>query len=139
MDDHVLIVDCYYATVRDRPGEGQRLLEHLSERGIDLWAFTAIPTGADETQICLVTDRADELEGAAADAGAHLTGPKKALLIQGDDRVGVLHGYHSTLANAGVNVYASSGVCDGSGRFGFILWVEHEDFDKALDAFGMGG
>jgi hypothetical protein len=38
-----------------------------------------------------------------------------------------------------VNVYSSSRVCDGRGRFGFILWVEPEDFDKAFDAFGIGG
>jgi hypothetical protein len=38
-----------------------------------------------------------------------------------------------------VNVYSSSGVCDGTGRFGFILWVAAGDFDKAFDAFGIGG
>jgi hypothetical protein len=139
MEDEVRIVDCYYATVRDRPGEGGRLLEHISERGISLTAFTAIPTGTDETLLCLVTDRDDELQAAASDGGALLTGPKKAFLIQGEDRIGTLHGYHQTLANAGVNVYSSSGVCDGRGRFGFILWVEPADFDKAFDAFGIGG
>ncbi len=139
MEDELRIVDCYYATVRDRPGEGGRLLEHISERGISLTAFTAIPTGADETQVCLVTDRPADLLAAAEDGGTRLTGPKKAFLIQGDDRIGTLHGYHQTLANAGVNVYSSGGVCDGRGRFGFMLWVESEDFEKAFDAFGIGG
>ena len=35
------------------------------------------------------------------------------------------------------NVHAANGVSDGSGRFGYILWVKPEDFDraaKALDA-----
>jgi hypothetical protein len=139
MPDEVRIVDCYYTMVRDRPGESMRLLEHVSERGISLVAFTAIPTGADETQLCLVTDRPDDLRSAAEDAGATLAGPKQAFLIQGEDRIGTLHGYHTTLANAGVNVYSSGGVCDGRGRFGFVLWVEPEDFDKAFDAFGIGG
>jgi hypothetical protein len=139
MDDQIRIVDCYYVTVHDRPGEGCRLLEHISEKGHSLWAFSAIPAGEDQTQICLVTGDAAELQGIAAAAGVRLVGPKKALLIQGEDRIGALHAYHLALANAGVNVYSSSGVCDGTGRFGFVLWVEPEDFDKAFDAFGIGG
>jgi hypothetical protein len=137
MADQVRIVDCYYATVNDRPGEGSKLLEYISEQGMNLTAFSALPAGQDETQICLVTDKSDELKAAAASAGAQLAGPKKGFLIQGKDRVGVLHAYHLTLANANVNVYSSSGVCDGRGRFGFILWVEPGDFDKAMKAFGI--
>jgi hypothetical protein len=139
MDDQIRIVDCYYATVHDHPGEGCRLLEHISESGLNLIAFSAVPFGADETQICLVTDAPEVLQEAAANAGAVLIGPKKGFLIQGNDRIGALHAYHLTLSNAGVNVYSSSGVCDGTGRFGFILWVEADDFDKAFDAFGIGG
>jgi hypothetical protein len=139
MDDQIRIVDCYYATVRDRPGEGCRLLEYISESGLNLVAFTAIPTGTEQTQICIVTDRPDTLQEAAAKADATLAGPKKGFLVQGNDRIGALHAYHLTLANAGVNVYSSSGVCDGTGRFGFILWVEAGDFDKAFNAFGIGG
>ncbi len=139
MDDEVRIVDCFYAMVRDQPGEGQRLLEHISERGLSVIAFTALPAGEDHTQLCIVTNQAEELQAAAADGGVPLVGPKKAFLIQGDDRIGALHAYHLTLANAGVNVYSSGGVCDGRGRFGFILWVEPEDYDKAFDAFGIGG
>jgi hypothetical protein len=139
MDDQLRIVDCYYVTVRDRPGEGSRLLEHISESGLSLTAFTAVPTGTDEAQICLVTEEPEKLQDAAAKAGATLIGPKKGFLIQGSDRIGALHAYYLTLSNAGVNVYSSSGVCDGTGRFGFILWVEAGDFDKAFDAFGIGG
>jgi hypothetical protein len=139
MDDQIRIVDCYYVTVRDRPGEGSRLLEHISESGLSLTAFTAVPTGTDEAQICLVTDEPEKLEDAAAQAGTALIGPKQGFLIQGNDRIGALHAYYLTLSNAGVNVYSSSGVCDGTGRFGFIIWVEAGDFDKAFDAFGIGG
>jgi hypothetical protein len=139
MDDQVRIVDCFYATVRDRPGEGSRLLEHISESGLNLTAFAALPAGQDETQLCLVTSNPEALQDAAKSAGAELVGPKKGFLIQGEDRIGVLHAYHLTLANANVNVYSSSGVCDGKGRFGFILWVEPGDFDKAMDVFGIGG
>lgn len=139
MDDQIRIVDCYYVTVYDRPGEGSRLLEHISESGVNLTAFTAVPAGTDEVQICLVTDGPEALQEAAVNAGAKLVGPKKGFLIQGKDRIGALHSYHLTLSNAGVNVYSSSGVCDGTGRFGFILWVEAGDFEKAFDALGMRG
>ena len=77
MDDQIRIVDCYYVTLRDRPGEGYRLLEHVSERGIDLQAFPAIPVGADETQICLVTQDTERLKAAASDSNVVLTGPKQ--------------------------------------------------------------
>ena len=137
MEDVIRIVDCYYVTVRDRPGEACRLLEYISESGLSLTAFTAVPIGADEAQICLVTDKPEALKEAAANAGETLVGPKQGFLIQGEDRVGALHGHHLTLSNAGVNVYSSSGVCDGTGRYGFIMWVEAGDFDKALEAFGL--
>ena len=75
----------------------------------------------------------------AKDAGVLLTGPKQAFLIEGSDRISALHAYHQTMANAGVNMFASSGVCAGNGRFGFVMWVEPEDFDKAFDALGIGG
>ncbi|MBW2256735.1 MAG: hypothetical protein JRI25_19355 [Deltaproteobacteria bacterium] len=139
MEDEVRIVDCYYLMVRDEPGSGASLLEHISERGISLVAFTAIPAGVDHTQLCMIAESTADLMSAAADAKVHLSGPLKAFLIQGNDRIGMLHGYHQTLANAGVNAYSSGGVCDGRGRFGFVIWVEPSDFDKAFDAFGIGG
>ena len=64
-------------------------------------------------------------------------GPKKAFLIQGDDRTGVLVEYHLRLADSGVNVYASNGVVDGAGRFGYVLWVRPEDYEKAATALGV--
>jgi hypothetical protein len=137
MPDRVRIVEYFYARVGDKPGEGRRLLEHLSERGINLIAFTAFPADQGQTQLDFIPERPDELQKAAGDAGLELIGPKKALLIQGDDRIGVLHEHHLTLANAGVNVHASNGVCDGTGRFGFILWVDPGDFEKAAYALGV--
>jgi hypothetical protein len=137
MEDRISIVDCYYVTVHDRPGEASKLLEHLSECGLSLTAFTAVPTGGDETQVCLVTDQQKTLQEAATSAGATLMGPKKGFLIQGADRIGALHSHHLALSNAGVNVYSSSGVVDGTGRFGFMLWVEAGDFDKAAVALGL--
>jgi hypothetical protein len=136
MADRIRAVEYFYATVGDRPGEGRRLLEHLSEKNVNLIAFTAFPAGEGRTQLDFFPDDADRLAAAAKDAGLHLVGPKRGFLIQGDDRIGVLHQHHLTLANAGINVVASNGVCDGSGRFGYVLWVKPEDFERAAEALG---
>ena len=137
MTDRITIVDYYNAKVSDEPGEGRRFLEHLSEQGVNLLAFAAFPLGENRTQLDFITERPEKLKAAAADAGVEILGPKQAFLIQGDDRIGALHTHHLTLANAGVNVYASNGVCDGLGRFGFVLWVKPEDFEQACVAFGF--
>ena len=137
MTDTVETVEYLYATVGDRPGESRRLLEHLSEKGVNLLAFTAFPVDGGRTQLDFFPDDVERLQAAAADAGLDLTGPKKAFRIRGDDRVGALHQHHLTLANAGINVHASCGVCDGTGRFGYVLWVKPDDFEKAAVALGL--
>jgi hypothetical protein len=134
MADRVRTVDYYYVKVGNRPGEGRRLLEHLSEKGANLVAFTSFPVSESESQLDFVPDNAERLKEAARDAGVPLVGPKQAFLIQGDDRIGVLHEHHLKLANAGVNVVAANGACDGRGRYGFILWVKPEEFEKAYAA-----
>ena len=134
MADTIKAVDYFYVKVGNKPGEGRRLLEHLSEKGVNLVAFTAFPAGADQAQLDFFPESAEQLQSAAADANLALVGPKKAFLIQGEDRIGALHEHHLKLANAGVNVYAANGVCAGKGRFGFILWVKPEDFAKAEKA-----
>jgi len=130
-------VDYFYSTVEDRPGEGRRLLEHLSEKGVNLIAFTAFPAGGGRTQLDFVPESAEVLRSATDDAGISLVGPKKAFFIQGDDRIGALHQFLLILDNAGINVRAANGACSGMGGFGFILWVAPEDFDEAARAFGI--
>ena len=66
-----------------------------------------------------------------------LIGPKQAFLIQGEERVGVLVEYHLRLADSGINVYAANGTSSGHGRFGYIVWVRPEDYEKAAKALGI--
>jgi len=94
MEDTVRRIDYFSATVHDRPGEARRLLEHLSERTVNLVAFTAFPVGSDQAQLDFIPESPAQLQKAASDAGVDLIGPKSAFLIQGDDRVGALHQYH---------------------------------------------
>ncbi|MBU1317677.1 MAG: hypothetical protein KKG33_14805 [candidate division Zixibacteria bacterium] len=136
MAEIVRKVDYFYALVGDKPGEARLLLEHLSEKGVNLIAFTAFPVGDGRTQVDFIPEDVQALQWAASEADIKLVGPKKVFLIQGEDRVGALHDHHLQLANAGVNVLAANGVADGRGGFGYVLWVKPEDIDKAAKALG---
>lgn len=137
MAELIKLVNYYYVQIEDLPGSGRRILEHLSEHGVNMVAFTAFPLGGGSTQIDFIVDDASLLKRAAQDAGVTLVGPKKVFLIQGDDRVGALHEQHLKLANAGISVTASCGANDGKGRFGYLLWVKPEDVEAAARALAI--
>jgi hypothetical protein len=70
-------------------------------------------------------------------AQLELEGPHHALLVQGDDELGGLARVHQHLFEAGVDVYASSGVSDGRGAFGYIVYVREDQFERAAGALGV--
>jgi len=127
-------VEYYYASVVDKPGEGRKLLEFLSEKAVNLLALTAFPVGVGKSQIDLFPSDPELLKKAAEDANIPLIGPKKAFLIQGTDRMGALYDFHLKLYNAGVNILACNGVVDGTGRFGYVIWVDPADYEAASKA-----
>jgi hypothetical protein len=123
--------DYFYATVNDPPEEADKVLAQLAEQGINLLAFTAVPAGPMRTQFTIFPDDDAKMVNAARLAGLELDGPHPALLVQGDDELGALAAVHGKLQLAGVNVYAASGIADGQGSFGYIVYVRPEDFDRA--------
>ncbi len=127
-------VEYYYALVADRPGEARKLLEFLSEKMVNLLALTAFPVGEGKSQIDLIPSDPEMLKEAAEDAGIALVGPKRAFLLQGTDRIGALYDFHLKLSNAGINIYACNGVVDGTGRFGYVIWVDPGDYEEASKA-----
>jgi len=127
-------VEYYYALVADKPGEARKLLEFLSEKTVNLLAITAFPVGEGRSQIDFFPSDPEILKKAAEDANISLVGPKKAFLIQGSDQIGALYDFHLKLFNAGVNIYASNGVVDGTGRFAYVMWVNPADFEAASKA-----
>lgn len=137
MASKVRRVDYYYVTVADQPGEAYRLLASLSDLQVNLVAFMAVPTGPEQTQLTLFPDDGSLLESAARKAGLVLDGPYPALLVQGDDEIGVLARVHEQLYQARVNVYAASGVTDGRGGFGYVIWVKPGEFEKAATTLGV--
>jgi hypothetical protein len=126
--------DYYYATISDEPGSGYALLSEFARLGVNLLAFTGVPIGPLRTQLTLFPDEAARFETAAHGMGLAFDGPHHALLVQGDDELGALAGIHQRLSDAGVNVYASSGVTDGRGSFGYVMYVRPEELDRALMA-----
>ena len=130
-------VDYFYATVNDPPAEADKLLTLLAELGVSLLAFTALPVGPMRTQFTIFPEDDAKLISAAREAGLDLDGPHPALLVQGDDELGALASVHSQLQEASVDVYASSGIADGRGAYGYIVYVRPEDFERAADALDV--
>jgi hypothetical protein len=131
-------VEYYYATVQDRPGQAAELLQLLGEGGVELLAFSIVPTGPTHTQLMLFPAAASQLLATAQRASLALTGPQFALLVQGDHELGALLQVHQALADADINVYASSGVVDAHGGFGYVMFVRPEDMRRAARALGIG-
>jgi hypothetical protein len=130
-------VDYFYARVEDVPGEAYKLLSQLADLGLSLLAFTAVPIGPVHTQLALFPEDALKMANEATRAGLELDGPHRALLVHGDDELGALAGIHEKLYEAKVNVFASSGVTDGKGSFGYVLYVRPEDYEMAADALAV--
>ncbi len=130
-------VDYFYLTVKDRPGEAYRLLSQLCAENVNLLVFSAVPMGPEHTQLVLFPEHVEALARAAEKMGLVLTGPQRAILIQGDDQLGALCDIHHKLYEAQVNVYASTGVTDGRGGYGYVLYVRPERFGDAARALGL--
>jgi hypothetical protein len=124
-------VEYFYATVRDQAGEAFKVLSALAGRGVNLVAFTAVPVGPTSSQLAIFPDDPALLRTEATHARLALDGGHFALLVQGDDELGVLARIHKRLFDADINVYASSGIADGKGSFAYLIYVRAEDFDLA--------
>lgn len=127
-------VEYYYTAVEDRPGEAYRVLAGLADSGVNLLALTGIPTGPQRTQLALFPEDSHRLREVAGKVGMSLDGPHSAILVQGDDELGAIMAVHEKLFEARVNVYASMGVTDGKGDYGYVLYVRPEELDRAMAA-----
>jgi hypothetical protein len=130
-------VEYYYANVHDELGAAYRVLRQVAERGINLLAFTAVPIGPSLAQFSLFPEDPNKLVAEATAAGLALDGPHHALLVRGDDELGALAGVHERLLNGGVDIYASAGVTDAAGSFGYVVYVREDQFAKAVSALNL--
>ena len=137
MAETIRVVDYFYIEAPDKPGEGARALGALRGAGVNLLAFSGFPKGR-RAQLDFVPADAAAFKAVAKQHRWKLVGPKKAFLIQGDDRPGAVADLLGTLAGAKINVTATEAVCAGADRYGVILWVKQRDVKRAAKAFGIG-
>jgi predicted amino acid-binding ACT domain protein len=135
MADTVRVVEYFYLTAPQKPGVGAAILNELRQANVNLLAFTGFPAGR-SAQIDFVPEDAAAFRAAARKAKWKLTGPKKAFLIAGEDRPGVVAELLQKLADAKINVTAVDATCAGHGRYGAILWVASRDVARAARALG---
>jgi hypothetical protein len=137
MELSVRILDYYYFRIRDEPGKAYQLLAKLAREEINLLAFNAVPYRNNEVELTIFPDRADSFVRLAEKSGWPLTGPQHACMIQGDDHLGALAEIQKELIEAGVSIYASTGVTDGAGHYAYLIYFKEGDHlaaSRALEA-----
>jgi len=132
----VRTLEYFYTRVEDEPGKAYELLARLASEEINLLAFSAVPFGSNHVELTIFPDRIDNLLRVAKELGWTLIGPQHACLIQGDDHLGALAEIQMKLLDAGVKIYASSGVTDGKGHYGYVIYVKEGDHQAAAKALG---
>jgi hypothetical protein len=135
MPDTVRLVEYFYVMAPQKPGVGAALLAELQQAGVNLLVFSGFPSGRG-AQIDFVPEDAAAFRAAARKAKWKLTGPKRALLVTGDDRPGAVAGLLKSLGDARINVTAIDAVCAGAGRYGAIVWVAPRDVTRAARTLG---
>ena len=130
-------IEYFYVNVRDELGVAYHVLSALAERGVNLLAFTVVPSGEGHAQFALFPEDPSQFVAEACLAQIEAEGPHYALLVQGDDELGGLARIHERLFKVGVDVYASSGVSDGRGSFGYIVYVREDRFEQAVEALEL--
>ena len=130
MAETVRIVDYYYLMVPDKPGEGARILDELRSAGVNLVGYSGFPSGRG-AQLDFVPADSAAFKAVAKQKKWKVKGPKRAFVIEGDDRIGACAAVLDKLAAAKINVIAMDGIAAGSGRWGAILWVKPRDVKRA--------
>lgn len=126
----------YYIRIEDRPEKAYELLAQLASAEVSLLAFSAVPFGPNHLELTIFPDRTHAFVEVARKLGWEAVGPQHAFLVQGDDNLGALADIQRMLMEADVEIYASSGVTDGSGRFGYVIYFKEEDHQRAARALG---
>lgn len=137
MADQVTKVDHYSAEILNKVGEGARLLSALRDRGVNLIALWAYPSGARKTQIELIPESSAGFAKAAKKAGLNVGKKQTAFFINGEDHPGAVAETLAKLAQAGINVGAAQAICAGMGRYGAVIFLPRADVRKAAKALGL--
>jgi hypothetical protein len=137
MADVIRTVQYFKVQIGDKPGTLAGALAPLREAGVNLLAVHAFPRNR-RTQVDVVPEDPIAFKNVAKVYKLKMQGPKMCLLVDGDDRPGVLADLTDRLGSAKINLIAVTGLCAGQGRFGAILWVKPGDVKKAAKVLGVG-
>jgi len=135
MADTIRLVEYFYITASDKPGEGARALNVLKEAGVNLLAFSGFPQGR-RAQLDFIPADPAAFKAAAKRAKWKVVGPKRGFLAQGEDRVGAVAELLERLSAAKINVTAVDAVSAEGGRCSAILWVAPKDVKKTAALLG---
>ncbi len=127
----------YYAITQDKPGEAHKILSILADVGVNQIAFNTMQMGPERAQITLFPEDESLLVNVAKKAGLNLDGPYNAILVQGTDEMGALVEVHEKLHNANINIASSTAIADGSGSYGYLIYVRPDDYDNAAEALSI--
>ena len=133
---NVRTVEYFYVRIQDSRENGYELLAQLASEEVSLLAFSAVPFGPNHMELTIFPDRSDRFTELANRLGWVAAGPQHALLVHGDDHLGALADIQRMLLEADVKIYASSGITDGSGRYGYLIYFKEEDNERAKRALG---
>jgi hypothetical protein len=136
MSLNVRTVEYFYIRIEDSREKAYELLAQLASEEVSLLAFSAVPFGPNYVELTIFPDRSDKFTRLAKKLGWVVGGPQHAFLVQGDDHLGALADIQRMLAEADVKIYASTGVTDGSGRYGYVIYFKEDDHERAARALG---
>ncbi|MFH1124097.1 MAG: ACT domain-containing protein [Pseudomonadota bacterium] len=133
MADTIRKVGYFAMDVADKSGEAVRVLQALSQAGVNLLAFSGFPRGR-RAQLDFIPEDATLFRKALTRAKLKVRPKKTGFLVQGQDRPGAVAEMLKNLADAKINVTAVDAVSAGGGRYGAIFWVKAKDVSKASKA-----
>ncbi|MEE9275599.1 MAG: ACT domain-containing protein [bacterium] len=136
MAESIRAVDYYYVSSPDKPGAGAGVLGALRDAGVNLLAVHAFPSGR-RVQVDIVPEDAKAFLKVARREKFKLSRKKKAFLVEGGDRIGVLAEILEKVAAAGINVTAATALTAGRSRYGAIFWVKPKDQRRAAKVLGV--
>jgi len=127
----------YYTITQDKPGEAHNILSILADVGVNQLAFNVSHIGPERSQITLFPEDNTKLISIAERASLNLDGPYNAIMVQGSDELGALVEVHEKLQNADINIASSTGIADGHGSYGYIIYLRPDDYDKAAEVLSI--
>lgn len=137
MNEKIVEVDHYSASIMNKIGEGARILGALRDAGVNFTAMWAYPSGSGKAQLEMIPEDSSRLVKAAKEVGLALGKKQQAFFASGEDRPGAVAELLAKLAAEDVNVGAVQAVCAGAGRYGVVIFLPQKEIRKAAKALGI--